>query len=323
MPNDKGGTPAGTHRDIVVVGSLNMDLFIEADRFPRPGETFEGHSFSTGGGGKGANQAVAAARLFTGPGRVVMIGQVGGDFFGRELLAALEREGIACEYVRVDRSRASGVALIFSDAGRQNYVLPVYGANAACGSQQVADAGAALPAAGVLLVQQEISVQVTHSCMEAAREAGVTVVLDPAPAHATLPDGFVQLADVVTPNQTEAEALTGVDVTDVGSARRAARELRRQGTPVAIVKLGEDGAYVEADGLSSHFPPFDVTPVATVAAGDAFNAGLAVGLTEGMALEDAVWLAMASGAVCVSNAGAQESMGSRADIGALMVTRPA
>ena len=305
---------------IAIVGGLNMDLFIQGERLPHPGETFEGRSFSTGGGGKGANQAVGVARLARDPGTAVMIGQVGDDSFGRELLSSMNAEGIDCEFTRIDPSQSSGVALIFIDDSAENYVLPVYGANATCGEKQVEDFSGIVRGMSVLLTQQEISLDVTLDCMRAARDAGVTVVLDPAPVRDNQPDGFLSLAHVITPNQHEAESLTGVKVSDVKSAEKAALELRKQGTPVAVVKLGEDGAYVASSEFEGYFPPFKVTPVATVAAGDAFNAALAVGLTEGKGIRDAVWLAMASGAVAVSNEGAQESMGTRSEIEKLLAT---
>ncbi|MFP6679193.1 MAG: ribokinase [Dehalococcoidia bacterium] len=306
---------------IAIVGGLNMDLFIQGERLPNPGETFEGKSFSTGGGGKGANQAVGVARLARNRGTSVMIGQVGDDPFGRELVESMDTEGIDCRFTRVDSSQSSGVALIFIDDTAENYVLPVYGANATCGSTQVDDFKSIVRDVSVLLTQQEISLDVTFECMKAARESGVIVVLDPSPVRDSQPEGFVNLAHVITPNQHEAESLTGIKVSDVKSAEKAALELRKQGTPVAVVKLGEDGAYVASSEYEGYFRPFKVTPVATVAAGDAFNAGLSVGITEGLGIRDAVWFAMASGAVCVSNQGAQESMGQRIDIERLLATR--
>jgi len=306
---------------IAIVGGLNMDLFIQGERLPHPGETFEGNSFSTGGGGKGANQAVGVARLACNAGTAVMIGQVGDDPFGRELVSSMEAEGVDCAFTRVDASQSSGVALIFIDDTAENYVLPVYGANATCGPKQVEDFTGIVRRVSVLLAQQEISMDVTLECMRAARGAGVTVVLDPAPVRDTQPEEFLSLAHVITPNQHEAESLTGIKVSDVKSAEKAALELRKQGTPVAVMKLGEEGAYVASVEFEGYFPPFKVTPVATVAAGDAFNAGLAVGLTEGKGIQESVWLAMASGAMAVSNEGAQESMGRRADIENLLATR--
>ncbi|MBI4305454.1 MAG: ribokinase [Chloroflexi bacterium] len=306
-------TPRNPRGRIVVVGGINMDLFIEADRFPRPGETFEGNHFSTGGGGKGANQAVAAARISGRPGAVEMIGQVGDDIFGRELVQTMERYGVGCRYVRRAKGQASGVALIFSDATKQNHVLPVYGANATCGDRQLADASRALKSASVLLVQQEISIDLTRRCMAKAREEGVLVVLDPAPVR-TLPEGFLELADILHPNQVEAQELTGIEVTGPEGAASAAKAVRRPGVKVAIVKLGEQGCFVDSDDFTGHVPGFKVPVVATVAAGDAFAGGLAVALAEGRPLREAVLMANAAGALCVSKPGAQDSMPSRAEV---------
>lgn len=301
---------------IVVVGGINMDLFIEAERFPRPGETFEGERFYTGGGGKGANQAIAAAQL-TRPGVVQMVGQVGGDAFGEELLENFDRFRVGHAYVAVDANQSSGIALIFIDGSKENYVLPVYGANATCGERQVEDARKALGDARVLLVQQEISTEVTIRSMEIARELGVTVILDPAPVRDGL-DDFVGLADILVPNQLEAEAITGIPVTDVASAGKAAKAIRRSGTKGTIVKLGVDGCHVDTDEVSGHFPAFDVTPVATVAAGDAFAGGLAVGLAEGRDFQESVKLALAAGSLSVAKPGAQDSMPTREEVERLL-----
>lgn len=294
-----------------------MDLFMEAERFPKPGETFVGERFSTGGGGKGANQAVAAARASGRQHAVEMVGQVGDDLFGAELLKSLRAYGVGVGGVVTARGEASGVALIFSDATRQNCVLPVYGANATCGEAQVACAARMLDGARVLLVQQEISLEVTERCMRAAQERGVTVILDPAPVR-ELPEGYLERADIVHPNQVEAEALSGIEVTGPASAAKAAAAIRRRGVRVAIVKLGEQGCYVDSDDFTGHVPAFDVKVVATVAAGDAFAGGLAVGLVEGTELGDAVRFANACGALCVSKAGAQDSMPTREEVDQLL-----
>jgi ribokinase len=304
---------------IVVAGGINMDLFIEAERFPRPGETFEGEHFSTGGGGKGANQAVAVARIAGRKSAVELVGRVGDDLFGAELLRNLRSYGVGVAGVQVAQGESSGVALIFSDATKQNRVLPVYGANATCGEAQVADATRLVKGARALLVQQEIPLDVTLRCMEAARTRGATVFLDPGPAR-DLPDGFLRAADIVHPNQVEAEALSGVEVTTVESAARAAAAIRVQGVPVVIVKLGPDGCFVDSEEFTGHVPTFEVEVVATVAAGDAFAGGLAVGLSEGLSLRDAVVMANAAGALCVSKPGAQDSMPSRDEVDAMVRT---
>ena len=303
---------------IVVVGGINLDLFIEAYRFPRAGETFEGDRFYTGGGGKGANQAIAASNL-TAPGNVMMVGRVGGDIFGKQLINNFDKYGVLRDRVRVEADQSSGIALIFMDETKENYVLPVYGANAGCDGQQVVDANDQLEHAAVLLVQQEIPLDVTFAAMNAARVSGVTVVLDPAPVR-KLPEGFVEAADIVVPNQIEAEAVTGVPVHDVESASEAASALRARGLQAAIIKLGENGCYVDSTEVVGHFPGFNVEPVSTVAAGDAFAGGLAVGISEGMGMRDAVELGNAAGALCVTKLGAQDSMPTRTEVQNLLTS---
>ena len=308
-----------SNKKIVVVGGLNMDLFIQADRFPLPGETFEGDSFYTGGGGKGANQAIAAAQL-SGRGVVEMIGRVGDDAFGVDLLANLNRYGVGTGAIQAVDGEASGIALIFSDAQRENYVLPVYGANTTCGDDEVERGRQLMSSTSVLLMQQEIPTNVTSAIAKHGREAGVTVIHDPAPVR-QLPNGYFDSVSILVPNQLEAEALTGIEVTDAASAREAAHAIRKTSVPVAIVKLGADGCYVVGDGIDDYFPGHKVEPVATVAAGDAFAGGLATGIAEGMSLSDAVHLANATGAVSVTKEGAQDSMPSRAEVQAFLESR--
>ncbi|MGI8926107.1 MAG: ribokinase [Tepidiformaceae bacterium] len=302
---------------IVSLGGLNMDLIVETPQVARAGETREGTRFTTTPGGKGGNQAVAAARVAGGAAAVQMVARVGGDAFGTEMRHYLESAGVGTRFVRADSSSASGVAIILIAPGGENSVNAVYGANALCDDRQVDDAVAALAGASVLLVQQEIPLEVTAAVMRAARGSGVTVILDPAPTR-DLPPGLLDLVDIVTPNQLEAEALTGVAVTDAASAQAAARELQTLGPPTVVVTLGAGGAYVHSEALSRHFPAFDVQPIATVAAGDAFNGGLAAGLAVGMELPEAVRLGMATAALCVTRHGAQASMPVRAEVDALL-----
>ncbi|MSQ07797.1 MAG: ribokinase [Dehalococcoidia bacterium] len=307
----------------VVLGGLNMDLIADLPRPAGPGETVEGTRFYTTPGGKGGNQAVAAGRL-SAPGAVEFVGRVGNDSYGGEMAAYLRAANVGTNYLQTDVGAASGVAIIFIDATGQNYVNAIYGANARCDTMQVRDAATALTGASVLLAQQEIPLDTTFAVMKEAKAKGVTVILDPAPARVQLPDGFLQLADVLTPNQGEAEALTGITVNDAASARRAALEIKRMGVKGVIIKMAESGAYIEMDGMSRHFAPFKVPVVATVGAGDAFNGGLAAGIASGLSLEEAIWLAMATGAMSVTKPGAQESMPSRSEVDRLLRTqRPA
>ena len=226
---------------IVVLGGLNYDFVLQADRLPRPGETVEGNRFYTSGGGKGANQTVAAARLADPGTPVRLIGRVGDDAEGRALLALLEGDGVDCAGVATDPAARSGVAMIVLDAEGENTVLAVYGANAGCGEAELAALERALPGTGVLLVQQEIPLSVTAAAMRMARAQGVRVILDPAPVRPELPKGFHALANILTPNQGEAEALIrGPDGGPASGAPEAAVALRDRGIANVIVTLAAD-----------------------------------------------------------------------------------
>ncbi len=304
---------------IVVLGGINIDLIALAPRIPAPGETVVGDDFYTTPGGKGGNQAVAAARLGA---EVSMIGRVGGDIFGLGLLDDLRKDGVDVSGVAVDPDRSSGVAFILLDSDRQNRIVAVYGANAACDEEQLRAACLAIDGADALLLQQETDVEVSLAAAEYARVHGVMVVWDPAPVRDLTVEAYSNV-DVLTPNQTEVEALCGIEVVDVDSAQRAAVDLVEKGIPTAIVKLGELGiCYATSEG-SGHVPSFEVEPVDTVAAGDAFGAGLAVALGEGVPLEEAVRFGCAAGALAVTKAGAQAAMPYRAQVEALLsLSRP-
>lgn len=306
---------------IVVLGGLNMDLMIETPRLAGPGETVEGTRFYTAPGGKGGNQSVAAARISQQENAVHMIGRVGEDAFGEEMRGFLENEGIVTTGLANDPDSASGIAAIFIDPTGENYVNAIYGANARCNKDQIDAACSALDGASVLLAQQEVPLEVTYEVMKVAREKGVTVVLDPAPAR-DVPHDFYDYPDIMTPNQGEAESLSSISVVDEASASLAAKIIREQGTPIVIITMGDEGAHVESEDTSLYMPAYRVKVVASVAAGDAFNGGLAVGLAEGMGLVDAARLGMAAGAWCVSRDGAQESMGTRAEIDSLRQQLP-
>ena len=307
-------------KDVIVLGGLNMDLIVETPRLAGPGETTEGTRFYTTPGGKGGNQAVAAARIAESPGSVKMVGRIGDDGFGEQMGQFLKNEGIDISLLRKTDGIASGVAAIFILPDGENHVNPVYGANALCDQQQSLDVAGMLSTTGVLLCQQEIPLPATKAAINAAAKAGVVVILDPAPVR-KVPDGFYDSVTVLTPNQGEASAMAGIQVTDAVSARSAAVAIRNMGTETVIVTLGDQGAWVESDGVSELLDPFIVPVVASVAAGDAFNGGLGVGIASGMDLLEAASLGMASGAICVSRDGAQEAMGSKAEVSALMVSK--
>jgi ribokinase len=305
---------------VVVLGGLNMDLIVETPRPAGPGETLEGTRFYTTPGGKGGNQAVAAARILGERGSVTMIGRVGADSYGSDVLASLQRAGVDTRFVRYDPASSTGVAVIFIDAQGESYVNAVYAANAQCGEEQLSDVGEVLDNAAILLVQQEIPSSVVFEAMQAAQEKGVTVVLDPAPTRPTLPGGFFEACDIITPNQHEAADLCGFSVGDGDSARRAARRIRDEGASTVILTLGDVGAWVEGDGISELVPAPRVRATASVGAGDAFNGGLAAALALEQDLIQAVRLGAASGALCSTREGAQEAMPTLTEVEALLAS---
>ena len=305
----QGGAPI-----IVVLGASQMDLIGIAPRLPAPGETLVGERFYTAPGGKGANQAVAAARLGA---HVRMVGRVGNDVFGPMLLDNLRSHGVDVDGVATDGAHPSGVSVILMDAHRQNHIVAVYGANVECDGDQLLTAESALAGADSLLLQMEIPFDVSLAAAKAARQRGVRVIWDPAPATDIPPDAYPPM-DIITPNQTEAAALTGTPATDVASGLGAAEALLERGAAVAVVKMGELGVcYMSRDG-SGHVPPYRVEVVDTVAAGDAFGGALAVALAEGTSLDEAVRYGAAAGALAVTKPGAQDAMPGREEVEALL-----
>ena len=299
---------------IVVLGSINMDLVATTPALPQPGETVMGSSFATLPGGKGANQAVAAARLGA---DVRMVGRVGDDAFGPMLRASLEANGVGVEDVMTTAGTSSGIAVILLDDERQNYIVGIYGANMACDELQVQAARRALDGADALLLQMEIPLDVSLEAAETARRMGVRVIHDPAPPS-ELPDSAYGAFDIIAPNQSEAEVLTGVTVHSIDSALEAARILRSRGARTAIVKLGEQGVVYAAGEHAGHVPAFEVDAIDTVAAGDGFAGALAVALAEGQPLDRAVRFAAAAGALVVTKRGAQDAMPDRAEVERLL-----
>ena len=306
-------TRPDTAPNIVALGGMNMALIGTATRLPLPGETLKGERFYTAPGGKGATQAVAAARLGA---NVRMVGRVGRDLFGPTLLNALRNDGIDVSGVAEDPDHPSGVGMIILDAERQNRVLAIYGANLQCNEDQLAAVEAALDKADVLLLQMEVPFHVSMAAARAARARGVTTMLDPAPASDIPPDAFRDL-DIVTPNQTEAEYHTGIRVDDIPSAKAAAEALLERGVATAIVKMAEQGVYWASQEGSGHVPAYDVDVVDTISAGDAFSGGLAVAVAEGRSMQGAIRYASAAGALAVTRRGVQTAMPSRAEVDAL------
>ncbi|MDP6454129.1 MAG: ribokinase [SAR202 cluster bacterium] len=303
-------TETGTPPTIVVLGGINVDLVGSTARMPAPGETVFGEDFHTAPGGKGANQAVAAARLGA---DVRMVGRVGQDAFGPVLLEGLRREGIDVSGVAEDPDNSSGTAMILLDADKQNYIIAIYGANLVYDETQFEAVDIALNGADVLLMQLEAPLELCQYAARKANELGVTVVWDPAPALDLRREAY-RLCDVLTPNQVETEFLTGVVVTDPSSAEIAADRLLGFGVKAVVVKLGEQGAYYATSAIRGHVPSFEVEVQDTVAAGDAFAGAFGIGLSQGLPLEEAVRFGCAAGALAVTKAGAQEAMPTRAEV---------
>jgi ribokinase len=292
---------------ICVVGSSNMDLTFRTSRLPRAGETVSGGGFHLGFGGKGANQAVMAARLWA---RVTMIAKIGGDNFGEQMTRNFQEQNIDTEHLLVDGSRPSGVAGIVVDDNAQNCIIVVPGANDALSPADVHAAAASIQSADVLLCQLEVPLETTLEAFRLARAAGVRTVLNPAPAR-SLPEELLHLTDLCVPNETEIEAITGQVVTNLKQARTAARTLR---VPNLIVTLGDQGALLVAGDVEEHVPAVPVEAVDTSGAGDAFIGSLAVFWARGHSLLEAVRKANAVAALSVTRHGTQAAFPTRAEL---------
>ncbi len=289
--------------DILVVGSLNADLVVRAPRFPQPGETISGEDLQVIPGGKGANQAVAAARLGA---NVSMLGRVGKDNFGDFLLKNLKSNNVDSQHVQRDDA-STGTATIIVDSNGQNSIVLSAGAN---GKVTPADVEhASFLHHKLLLLQLEIPTLTVLRAAQLARENNVRVILNPAPAK-EIPDELIALADFIIPNETELSLLTGMDVNDIPSAEKAARVLLQRGAKNVIVTLGSKGALIVNKETSTHVDTFQVNVVDTTAAGDAFIGGFAVSL-ESSTLVDAVRYGCACGALATTQFGAQPSLPSK------------
>lgn len=299
------------HR-IVVIGSSNTDMVIKSERLPLPGETILGGTFLMNPGGKGANQAVAAARL---GGCVTFVCRTGCDLFGDQSEALYRAEGIDTSYILRDMQAPSGVALITVDRKGENCIVVAPGANSHLTPGDVDDAREVLEGASMLVMQLEIPLETVEHAARIAHEAGVKVVLNPAPAPVEpLPDELLRHVDVLVPNHTEAELLTGVRVTGWETAGEAARAIRSKGVDTVLVTLGALGVLVCDRSGCDRVPAFPVEAVDTTAAGDTFCGALCVGLSEGMELRQAATFAARASSVAVTRMGAQASVPMRSEL---------
>lgn len=297
--------------EIVIVGSLNMDLVIRAQRLPRPGETLAGDTFGTVPGGKGANQAVAAARLGA---SVAMIGCVGDDAYGAQLRDALLAERIDCQGLTTVPGVSTGIASIVVDAASQNAIVIVAGANGALTPAVVEGFDPLLAAARIVICQLEVPTETVRATLSRARELGKTVILNPAPASAPLPADWYPLIDYLIPNESEAQALTGITVDSPAAAEQAAAVMLAAGTGSVIITLGERGTVrANADGCV-HLPATVVKALDTTAAGDTFVGGFAAALADGQPELAAIRFGQVAAALSVTRAGAQPSIPTFAEV---------
>ena len=297
-------------KKIVVIGSSNTDMVIKAERLPVPGETVIGNSFMMNPGGKGANQAVAAARI---GGDVTLIAKTGNDIFGQQAIQQYNAEGIRTDYIFSDPENPSGVALIAVDANGENSILVASGANGTLSVEDIEIAKNEIETAGLLLMQLEIPMETVEYAAGIAFNKGIRVILNPAPAQ-FLSNQLLQRLYIITPNKTEAERLTGIKVNDWESAQLAADYLSEKGVNIVIITLGAAGALIKEGGRYHRIASEKVKAVDTTAAGDTFNGTLCVGLSEGQNIVDAVKMACKASAIAVTRLGAQSSIPYRKEL---------
>jgi ribokinase len=291
-------------KKIVVVGSTNMDMVVKTNHIPVPGETVLSGSFFMNPGGKGANQAVAVARL---GGNISFVSKVGNDVFGKQSSQLFDEEGINTFYILADDELPSGVALITVDQAGENSIVVASGANANLFPRDLTEALPEIASADIVLMQLEIPLETVQFVASYAASHGVRVVLDPAPANTLSPDLLAHI-DIITPNQTEAEILSGMKVTGVESAKKAARLIYKKGAKNVVVTMGTLGAVICQGTKTQVIPARKVEALDSTAAGDVFNGALAVALSEGKTLTEAVEFACVASAISVTRMGAQPSI---------------
>lgn len=297
--------------NILVLGSVNMDLVVRTTHIPLPGETVLGSDFRTFPGGKGANQAVAAARQGA---KVAFIGRVGRDDFGQQLMEQLKSEGIDIQNISIDDTAPSGIASITLDENGENCIVVAPGANYTLTTTHIDRAEKVFKSADILLTQLEIPLEVIISAAKKASEQGLKIVLNPAPAR-ILPEELLRLVDVLIPNENECEILSGLPVNTLADIEEASLFLLNQGVGCVIVTMGSRGAFFkQSDQCGIHVPAFNVDVVDTTAAGDSFVGSLVVALAEGESISRAVRRGCAAGALATTRLGAQPSIPTKDEV---------
>jgi ribokinase len=303
-------------KPVVVIGAMNVDLVAKAERFPRPGETITGDSFYRGFGGKGANQAVAAARMGA---PVCFIGRVGDDAFGGEMIEHMNAQGVDTGHMKTVEDCASGIGMIFVNGEAQNEIIVVQGANDRLTPADVAEAEETIAGAGLVVVVFDLLLETVREAVLLARKHGVPTIVNPAPPPPKGADvSFLDGVDVLVPNETEAEALTGISVEEPDFAKKASKGLGKIGARTSILTLGEDGSMLSVGDEIQHVPAYDVVPEDTTAAGDAFIGGLAAGYGRFSDLRELVRFASAVAALAVTRKGAMSSLPTRSEVEAFL-----
>jgi ribokinase len=295
---------------IIVIGSSNTDMVVKSKKLPAPGETILGGIFLMNPGGKGANQAVAAARL---DGNVTFIAKTGNDLFGEQSIHIFKNEGIDTRFMIRDKKNPSGIALISVDENGENSIVVAPGSNAALSAYDIDDAAYEADPSDVFLMQLEIPVSTVEFVAERVSGKGIKVILNPAPAR-TLSSDLLRCLYLITPNEIEAEILTGIKVVDPSSAKQSAEKLIQKGVRNVVITMGAAGAFMHTHDFTGMIPVVPVKAVDTTAAGDVFNGALAVAISEGMELKDAVDFANKAASISVTRMGAQASAPYRKEI---------
>jgi len=295
---------------IAVIGSTNMDMVVKSENIPVPGETVLGGDFLMNPGGKGANQAVAIARL---GGKVTFITKVGNDMFGRQFAHTFEEESIDISGILYDSSVPSGVALITVDESGENSIVVASGANQKLSENDVRMCMEKISNVGILLLQLEIPMDTVKFAVQYASSKGIKIILNPAPANRLVPDLY-KMVDIITPNTNEAEMLSGIKIIDMESAKKAAEFLIKQGVKNVVITLGVKGAVVLQSEEFHIIPPTKVNAIDSTAAGDVFNGALAIAISEGKSLVEAAKFACLAGSITATRMGAQSSIPYRNEV---------
>jgi ribokinase len=301
---------------IYVFGSSNTDMVVKAEKLPGRGETVIGDTFLMNPGGKGANQAVTAARL---GGSVIFVAKVGNDLFGKQALQQFQREKINTQHVTVDPDNPSGVALISVDKNGENSIIVAPGANSLLKKIDVEFAFENNSSAGIALLQLEIPIETVEYAIERCFQQNIKVILNPAPAQKLNLEVLKHLF-VITPNESEAELLTGIQIKDLDSVKKAAKMLYDLGVANVVLTLGSKGAFLHNKSIAKLIPAPPVTPIDTTAAGDCFNGALAVALSENLPLEKAISFACKAASISVTRMGAQPSLPTRKEVDEISLT---